>query len=127
MTDAYVQPPAPPPPPASPMADERQTALIVYILMLVPFVVFVTHVVGLVIAYVSRDTAPDWLKSHYTYQINTFWMGLLYMVVACFLCLILIGFLLVPLVVVWYIVRCALGLARLMRNEPYPNPGTWTF
>jgi uncharacterized membrane protein len=116
----------PAPPQSSPMADERQTALIVYILMLVPIVIPITHIVGLVIAYVSRDTAPDWLKTHYTFLINTFWMGLLYFVAACFLCLLLIGFVLLPVVVIWYIVRCALGLARLMRNEPYPTPNSWT-
>jgi uncharacterized membrane protein len=109
MSDTSLPPTAPPP--AAPLADERQTALIVYILMLVPFIVPVTHVVGLVMAYVSRDTAPDWLKSHY----------------ACLLCVVLIGFVLVPAVVVWYIVRCALGLSRLMRAEPYPTPESWTF
>jgi uncharacterized membrane protein len=115
-----------PPPAAARTSDPRQTALIIYILMLVPFVVLVTHLVGLVMAYVSRDTAPDWLKTHYTYQIRTFWIGLLYLCAAGVSCLILVGFLLVPAVIIWYIVRCALGLARLMREEAYPNPYSWT-
>jgi uncharacterized membrane protein len=122
MTETPAPPPSLRP---SPMTDERQTALIVYVLMLVPIVVPVTHVVGLVIAYVSRDTAPEWLRSHYTYLIRTFWIGLLYLVIAGVLCAVLIGFVLVPAVVVWYIVRCALGLARLMRSEPYPTPQSW--
>jgi uncharacterized membrane protein len=125
MSDTSLPPTAPQP--AAPMADARQTALIIYILMLVPFVVPVTHVVGLVMAYVSRDTAPDWLRSHYTFLIRTFWIGLLYMAGACVLCVVLVGFVLVPAVVVWYIVRCALGLSRLMRSEPYPTPESWTF
>jgi uncharacterized membrane protein len=107
------------------MADARQTALIVYALMLVPIVIPVTHIVGLVMAYVSRDTAPDWLKTHYSYQIRTFWIGLLYFAAACVLCVILIGFVLVPAVVIWYIVRCALGLSRLMRSEPVSTVETW--
>jgi uncharacterized membrane protein len=115
------------PPTTSPMADDRQTALIAYILMLVPIVIPITHVVGLVMAYVSRPTAPAWLQTHYTYQIRTFWIGLLYCVAAGVSCLVLIGFVLLPLVVVWYIVRCALGLSRLMRSEPYPTPYSWTF
>jgi uncharacterized membrane protein len=127
MSESPVVPPPAAPVAATPMADDRQTALIVYILMLVPFVVPVTHIVGLVMAYVSRDTAPDWLKSHYTFQIRTFWIGLLYMAAACVLCVVLIGFVLVPLVIVWYIVRCSLGLARLMRSEPYPTADSWTF
>jgi uncharacterized membrane protein len=116
-----------PPPASSPMADDRQTALIAYVLMLVPIVIPVTHIVGLVMAYVSRPTAPGWLQTHYTYQIRTFWIGLLYCVVAGLSCVVLIGFVLLPIVVVWYIVRCALGLSRLMRAEPYPTPYSWTF
>ena len=125
MTEIPATPTPQPAPHPSPMADDRQTALIVYILMLVPVVPVLTHIVGLVMAYVSRDTAPPWLRSHYDLQINTFWMGLLYLVTAGVLCLLLIGFLLLPLVAIWWIVRCALGLSRLMRSEPYPTPDNW--
>ncbi|HEV2364082.1 MAG TPA: DUF4870 domain-containing protein [Caulobacteraceae bacterium] len=130
-------PPAPPPAPAAPppsgpppipaLADDRQIALIGYILLLIPIIIPVTHIVGLVLAYVNRTDAPDWLKSHYTLQIRTFWIGLLYIVVAAILCVLLIGFILVPLVVVWYIVRLALGIDRLMKRQPYPTPESWTF
>jgi uncharacterized membrane protein len=27
--------------------------------------------------------------------------------------------------VVWFIVRCALGLNRLLRREAYPDPESW--
>jgi uncharacterized membrane protein len=133
MTDPAAA--APPPPQQAPLlgaqpnslADDRQTALICYVLMLVPIAPLITHVVALVIAYVSRPTAPDWLKSHYTMIINTFWIGMLYFVCAGILCLLLIGFVLLPLVLIWFIVRCALGLSRLMRGEAYPTPASWTF
>lgn len=49
------------------------------------------------------------------------------MAAACVLCVVLVGFVLVPAVIVWYIVRCSLGLSRLMRSEPYPTPESWTF
>jgi len=26
---------------------------------------------------------------------------------------------------IWFVVRCALGLSRLMRNEAYPTPESW--
>jgi uncharacterized membrane protein len=119
-------PPSSPPPPTSASSDERQLALIIYILYLVACASGITAVVGVVMAYVSRSTAPDWLKSHYTFQIRTFWMGLLYFTVSAALCVILIG---VPLLIasfIWYIVRCAMGLSRLLRNEPYPTPESWT-
>ena len=127
MTDTPTPEPAalPPPPPIMTGDDERMMALIIYVLYLIPF--GVTHIVGLVMAYVARDTAPDWLKSHYTFQIRTFWIGLLYFLGACCLCVLLLGFVLLPVMVIWFIVRCALGLARLLRREAYPTPGSWTF
>ena len=134
MSDTTITPPpamppptAPTPPPAAAASDERQIALAIYILYLIPFAFGVTHLVGLVLAYVNRDTAPDWLKSHYSFQIRTFWLGLLYFVIACISCLLLIGFVLVPLVIIWFIIRCALGLNHLMKNQAYPTPESWTF
>lgn len=103
--------------------DEHLLPLVIYILYLIP--IGITQIVGLVIAYMARDGAPEWLRSHYTLQIRTFWIGLLYAVIAGMLCFLLIGFLLVPVVVIWVIVRCALGIVRLSRREPYPNPKSW--
>jgi uncharacterized membrane protein len=120
-----TQPYDTPPPPTSPLADERQMAVIIYILFLAPLG-GVTHVIGLILAYVARENAPFWLKSHYTYLIRTFWMGLLYFLAAGVLCALLIGFALLPLVFLWFVVRCAVGLMRLFRGEAIPNPATWT-
>ncbi len=114
-----------PTPPASPLADERQMALIIYILFLAPLG-GLTHVIGLLLAYVARDKAPPWLQGHYTYLIGTFWMGALYFVIALVLCALLIGFALLPLVFLWFIIRCGVGLLRLFRGEAIPNPNTWT-
>jgi uncharacterized membrane protein len=124
MTETLSPPPAPTPP-SSAFSDERQMALIIYILYLASFAFGITAVVGLVLAYVNRDTAPEWLRSHYTLQIRTFWLGLLYICVAAFACIVLIGFVLLPAVAVWFIVRCALGVARLLRGEAYATPLSW--
>jgi uncharacterized membrane protein len=122
------QPPAPSPA-ASVTHDERQLAFVVYILYLVHFVPvigWVATIVGLVLAYMERDRAPDWLKSHFTFQIRTFWIGLLYAVVSVTLFIVLIGIPLLMATWIWMIVRCALGLGRLLRNEAYPTPQSWT-
>lgn len=121
-----LEPPPPPPPATSPMVDERQMALIAYILFLAPLG-GLTHLVGLIMAYVARPTAPVWLQSHYTYLIRTFWIGLLFFVAAGVLCLLAIGFVLLPLAFLWVVVRCVVGLMRLFRNEPIPQPDTWMF
>lgn len=104
--------------------DEQTLALVIYVLYLIP--IGITHIVGLIMAYVARDTAPEWLRSHYTFQIRTFWIGLLYFCIAGVLCVALIGFVLLPIVAVWFIVRCALGLVRLSRREAYLNARSWT-
>jgi uncharacterized membrane protein len=134
MTDTTETPP--PPPPAAPATptptithDERQMAFVVYILYLahfVPVLGWVATIVGLVLAYVERDTAPPWLKSHFTFLIRTFWIGLLFYCVSIALCIVLIGIPLLLATMVWFIVRCALGISRLLRNEPYPTPESWT-
>jgi uncharacterized membrane protein len=121
------QPPAAPPPsappPPSPLSDERQMALIIYVLYLASLVTGgLTAIVGVVLAYINRDTAPNFLKSHYTFQIRTFWIGLIAYVVSFALIIVLIGIPLVLAVTVWLVVRCALGLSRLLRSEAYPTP-----
>ena len=100
-------------------------AIIVYIAYLAGFAFPPLAIAGLVLAYVNRETAPDWLKSHYTFQIYTFWIGLLFAFVSLVLCVVLIGFLLMFATVAWYVIRCALGINRLLLREAYPNPTTW--
>jgi uncharacterized membrane protein len=118
--------PPTPPQSSSVFSDERQMAMVVYILFLVGFPTFhVATIVGLVLAYVNRDGAPQWLRSHYTLQIRTFWIGLLYFFVACACLFILIGVPMLVAVSVWYVVRCALGISRLLKNEAYPTPESW--
>jgi uncharacterized membrane protein len=101
-------------------------AKIVYVLYLIGLFTAVTAVIGVVIAYIYRDDAPDWLKTHYEFQIRTFWIGLLYFIIAGILCAILIGFLLLAAVAVWWIVRCAKGLKYVDQRAAYPNYTTWT-
>ena len=127
MTDS--QNPTPAPTPVSSMfSDERQMAIIIYILFMVGFATFHTAtIVGLVLAYVNRDGAPEWLRSHYTFQIRTFWIGLLYLTVSIPCMIVLIGFPMLLAAAIWFVVRIALGINRLMKNEAYPTPESWAF
>jgi len=99
---------------------------LVYVLYLASFVVGVTVIVGLVIAYINRnDTRGTWVGSHYTYQIRTFWIGLLYSFVSFLLMFVIIGFLLFVLVAIWGVVRCVRGLMWAAEGKPVPDPATW--
>jgi uncharacterized membrane protein len=125
-TAPSMSPPTSPPAAAPTVThDERQMAFVIYILYLAHFVPL-APIVGVVLAYIERPRAPAWLQSHYLYQIRTFWIGLLYWVVSLALCVILVGIPLLLATWIWFVVRCALGLSRLMRSEPYPTPESWT-
>lgn len=103
-------------------------AKIIYVLYLLGVVTFGSAlVIGVVMAYVYKDDAPDWLRTHYELQIRTFWIGLLYCIIAGVLALLLIGFLLFLLIGLWVIIRSVKGLRYVDQNMAYPDPRTWLF
>ncbi|MGH1461129.1 MAG: DUF4870 family protein [Neptuniibacter sp.] len=103
------------------------TAKIVYILYLVGVIFGITGIIGVVMSYINRNDAPDWLKTHYQFQIRTFWIGALYMLVGTILTFVLIGYLVFLFWVVWLIIRCVKGMKALDKNQPHPNPTGWMF
>lgn len=60
-------------------------------------------------------------------QIRTFWIGLLYVLITLVLTVVVIGWALMPVLLVWYIVRVVKGMKYLARGQAYPNPATWDF
>lgn len=100
-------------------------ALAAYILYLAGFVIPIAPLIGLVIAYLKRPEAPDWIAGHYTFLIRTFWIGLLGSVVGGLLSLILVGYLVLLAVVVWMVVRCVKGIFALNNDRGIANPESW--
>lgn len=114
--------------PGSPArGGEGSSANLVYILYLASLVVGITGVIGVVMAYLYRQDAPAWVRSHYEFQIRTFWIALLLAVVGFLLSFVLVGFLVLLFEVVWLIVRCVKGMQVLSRGEPHPAPDDWLF
>ncbi len=111
--------------PAPPAVQTDSTAKIVYILYLVSLISGITAVVGVIMAYVNVGDAPEPFRTHYRFQIRTFWIGLLYCVACGLLTLVVVGAFLFVLVAIWFVVRCAKGLQYLGRGQPYPNAATW--
>jgi uncharacterized membrane protein len=110
-------------PPGS--AAEARNASLVYILYLVSFVIGITCLIGVVMAYVNKDSAPEWLQSHYRYQIRTFWIGLLYGAIGAITTVAFVGFAVLVFLAVWFIVRCVKGLKSVQAGEPVAKPATW--
>lgn len=109
----------------TPISSTEPQSKVIYILYLVGIVVPLTSLVGVVMAYINRKNAPPWLETHYTFQIRTFWIGLLYSVISYLTTVVLIGFILLLAMFVWLIVRCVKGMQYLERRQPVPNPETW--
>lgn len=82
-------------------------------------------IVAVILNYVKRGEARGtWIESHFSWQIRTFWFGVLW-VGLCFLFVVFtfgLGILLVwlPLIVVtvWFIYRIARGWMRLAGRRP---------
>jgi len=84
-----------------------------------------TSLIGAIIAYISRKDAPEWLASHYEFQIRTFWFALGFSIVALLLTPVGIGIVLLPAIGVWLVVRGVVGLSNLLKGQPYPTPKNW--
>ena len=107
-------------------APTRINVMVNYGLYLLGFVLGgVSTIVGLVLAYINRGKADAVLASHYTYQIRTFWIGLLYGLIASLLTLLLIGFVLYFIIAIWVVIRCVKGLQAASDNKPIADPTTW--
>jgi uncharacterized membrane protein len=107
--------------------EEGKSATVIYVLYLAGLLVGITPIIGLVMAYVYRDGAPHWLRTHYHYQIRTFWIGLIYVVVGAVTSFIYIGYFILLFWLFWYIIRCVKGLKLASEHAPVPNAATWLF
>jgi uncharacterized membrane protein len=130
MSDAPQQPDlsSTPPPVSSPATSgfDFNRPTIVGLLYLSSFVLGVTVIVGVVLAYVWQgEPHAEWEDSHYQYLIRTFWIGLIGSGICLILMLALIGFVLLPALAVLVVIRCVLSLVNAQKQLPMPNPQTW--
>jgi uncharacterized membrane protein len=103
-------------------------ARIIYILYLVSLAIGVTSIIGVVMAYVNKDDPmPEYLRTHYRYMINTFWMGMVMLLAGILLAIVVIGIFILLFLMVWLVVRCIKGLKLLDAQQPIPNPEGWGF
>lgn len=100
---------------------------LVYILYLASLVFGITGLIGVIMAYINRNDAPEWLQQHYRFQIRTFWIGLVYALVGFLLTFVLVGFLILLFYLIWMIVRCVKGMKALEQKQPPANVTGWLF
>ena len=119
--------------------DDRVIGIINYVLLILGNVTGITSIIAVILAYARREDATHWMTSHYTYQIRTFWIALVGVVICAILTVISIG---APLMItfagallvgslglalwVWVLVRSAAGLVKLAQGEAVADPhGFW--
>jgi uncharacterized membrane protein len=104
------------------LASMKQLTLVVYLLYIASLFVGLTALVGIVINYVKQDDARGTLyESHFTWQIRTFWWGLLWSVLGLLLVITVVGSIIgIPVLLatlVWCIYRIVKGLLNLNEDK----------
>jgi uncharacterized membrane protein len=104
------------------MADEKSLktlTIVVYALQGLGFFNGITWIVAVIINYVKRDDVKgSWLESHFSWQIRTFWWGLLWGAIGALLMFVLVGFAVWFAAAVWIIYRIVKGWLYLNDNKP---------
>jgi uncharacterized membrane protein len=103
-----------------PVVSDEQLVLIVYLLYFAAYIFGITALIGVIIAHIRFPDATLLLRSHYQFQIRTFWIGLLYVVVGAvlFTFVPVIG---VAILIWWLIWSLVQGVARAQRPQANPR------
>jgi len=120
VTDVQPDPAVPPA-----LQDDKTMPIIVYACYIAGWVTGISPVIGVILAYVSKAAAPEWLQSHYVFAIRTFWLSLLFGLIGVLTLIIGIGALILIAVGVWVTVRSIVGLSWLLKGQAYPTPRNW--
>ncbi|WP_417452042.1 DUF4870 family protein [Kordiimonas sp.] len=102
---------------------DRTAAIVVYILYFMGFAAGITAFVGVVIAHSKATHDPVW-RSHFDFQIRTFWLGLATLIVGGVLSLVLIGYVILAWWTLWTVIRIIKGGVRAINNQPIDDPQT---
>ena len=110
-----------------PIISDGTLAIIVYVLYCVGYFTCITALIGVIIAHLKVDDTDPVLRSHYQFQIRTFWIGLLYLATGILLSIVLIG---IPILIwwfVWSLIRIIKGIVRVNEYKPIAHPTSWLF
>ncbi|MGN6422562.1 MAG: hypothetical protein ACTHLA_04540 [Asticcacaulis sp.] len=119
-------------------SDARLPAFLNYILIFFMVLTFgLTGVLALLMASFAEDKAPDWIKSHYQFQVRSFWFAIVPVVLSAALYTVVqkhgvtsptVNIVMLGLVLIclgYTVGRAIMGFNHLLYFRPLPNPKTW--
>lgn len=110
------------------LEEDVSTASLIYMLYLGSILLwFLPSFPGFVMALVNRKGAPDWLKSHFSFQIHTFWKGFLMTFVSLLLLSVWIGLFGLIGTMIWWAVRNVNAMRYLKDKKPIPDIHSWHY
>jgi len=99
----------------------RTLTLVTYVLYAVSVLVGLTAIVAIIINYIKRDeTRGTIYESHFTWQIRTFWWGLLWAVIGFATVWLLVGFVVLAVNSIWLIYRVVRGFLNWNDGKAMP-------
>lgn len=110
-----------------PIVSDNNLAVVVYLLYCAGYLTGISALVGVIIAHVKVDDTDPVPRSHYRFQIRTFWIGLLYLAIGMPLSLALIGIPILAWWFIWSLIRIVKGIMAINEHKPIANPRSWLF
>lgn len=107
--------------------NDQAYAFAVYALYALGFFTIITAVVGVIVAHVKLSTSTGIWQSHFSFQIRTFWIGLLSLFLGFVLLDYYIGALILLLWTIWTLVRIIKGAILLHDRRPIDRPTSLLF
>lgn len=99
--------------------EAKKWAAIVYALQALGFVVGISYIAALFVAYLKRPEARGtWVESHFQWQISTFWYSLLWGVLGAVALMWMVGYFIIVAAVLWVVYRIVVGWVRLSDGKP---------
>lgn len=100
-------------------SSNKNVTMLIYILLALGFVSGgLTAIAAVIINYIKRDDVRgSWLEGHFRWQINTFWFGLLWTIIAFLTWIVVLGWFTGALVTIWLVYRIAKGAIYLNDNK----------
>lgn len=106
-----------------PLDDLVKLTHIVYLLQALAYITALTYVIAVIVNYVKlEDVQGTWLESHFRWQIRTFWISLIGIIIGVISFYFVIGWFILAATFFWVVYRIVKGWLYLYEKRPMTPP-----